>query len=250
MLRLLRYIAKIGTATKRSAFPPLADGVRGLPKLENVPCRDGCSACEQVCPTAAVITEDGKARIDLGACIACGMCVEVCPSGTIINDSSCSTARTARESLIISSEPVPLAPKLDHGRSIFSRSLAVRVVSTGCTACDLELAATGNAIFDMERFGVQIVASPRYADALVVTGPVPKAMHEPLIRCYESMPEPRIVIAVGTCAISGGVHKGGYTEANGVAAVLPVDVFVPGCPPHPSSIIQGIALAMNQATGK
>ena len=96
----------------------------------------------------------------------------------------------------------------------------------------------------MERFGVHVVASPRFADVLLVTGPVPKAMHEPLRRCYEAMPEPRLVIAVGTCAISGGVHKNGYTEANGVANVLPVDAFIPGCPPHPWSIIDGIRTAM------
>jgi Ni,Fe-hydrogenase III small subunit len=88
------------------------------------------------------------------------------------------------------------------------------------------------------------VASPRFADALLVTGPVGRAMQEPLRRCYEAMAEPRLVIAVGTCAVSGGVHRGGYAEANGVEPVLPVAAYVPGCPPHPWSIIHGILLAM------
>ena len=110
-------------------------------------------------------------------------------------------------------------------------------------ASDLELAAASNPIFDMERFGIQIVASPRFADALLITGPVPKAMHEPLLSCYEAMADPKIVIACGTCAISGGVHKNGYAEADGASAVLPVDLFIPGCPPHPWQIIRGILAA-------
>ncbi|MBX3072790.1 NADH-quinone oxidoreductase subunit NuoB [Candidatus Obscuribacterales bacterium] len=129
---------------------------------------------------------------------------------------------------------------------IFGRSIAIRVVSTGCSSCDLEIGAAGNPIFDMERFGMHVVASPRFADVLLVTGPVPKAMHEPLRLCYEAMSEPRLVVAVGSCAISGGVLKDSYAQANGVGAVLPVDVFIPGCPPHPWSIIDGIAMAMGR----
>ena len=98
----------------------------------------------------------------------------------------------------------------------------------------------------MERFGVHIVASPRYADALMVTGPVGKGMQLALERCYEAMPNPRMVVAVGTCAISGGVHRGGYTKAFGVDQVLPVDVYIPGCPPHPWQIVYGTLLAMNR----
>jgi Ni,Fe-hydrogenase III small subunit len=130
-------------------------------------------------------------------------------------------------------------------RSPFSKSLDIREVSTGCNATDLEVAAITNPIFDCSRFGIHFVPSPRFADALLVTGPVGKAMHEPLLRCYDAMAEPRIVIAVGTCAISGGVHRGGYAEANGATPHLKVDAFVPGCPPHPWSILHGILLAMN-----
>jgi Ni,Fe-hydrogenase III small subunit len=128
-------------------------------------------------------------------------------------------------------------------KGIFRRSLAIRVVSTGCSACDLEVLAVNNPIFDIERFGINVVASPRFADALLITGPVPKAMHAPLLSCYEAMARPKIVIACGTCSISGGVHEGTYTEANGVTSLLPVDVFIPGCPPHPWQLVNGILAA-------
>lgn len=124
------------------------------------------------------------------------------------------------------------------------------MVSTGDSASDLEVLATTNAIFDVGRLGVHFVASPRFADALLVTGPVGKAMREPLMRCYDAMAEPRLVIAVGTSAISGGLHRGGYAGANGVTDLLPVAAFVPGDPPHPWSIIHGILLSMGREPTK
>jgi Ni,Fe-hydrogenase III small subunit len=136
---------------------------------------------------------------------------------------------------------VVAAPASTHP---FQRSLSIREVATGDNAADLEVIAGTNAIFDVARFGVHFVASPRYADALLVTGPVGRAMRAPLLRCYEAMAEPRLVIAVGTCAISGGLFAGDYAEANGVSDLLPVTAFVPGDPPHPWSIIHGILLTM------
>lgn len=128
----------------------------------------------------------------------------------------------------------------------FLRSFHIREVSTGCNATDQEVAATINPIFDVSRFGVHFVASPRYADALLVTGPVGRAMQEPLLRCFDAMAEPRIVIAVGTCAISGGLHRDGYAEANGVDDSFPIAAYIPGSPPHPWSIIHGILIAMGR----
>jgi Ni,Fe-hydrogenase III small subunit len=161
---------------------------------------------------------------------------------------------TRREDLVLHTGPIaaaaPTSSQEIPGQGLFSRSVDVRAVSTGCSATDLEVSAITNAIFDCSRFGIQFVASPRFADVLLVTGPVGRAMHEPLIRCFESMADPRIVVAVGTCAISGGLHRTGYAGANGLTPHLDVQAFVPGCPPHPWSIIHGLLLAMGHAKGR
>jgi len=251
MLKLLTYILGQGVATARRKFPDLDEAANGLPALTAEPCAgSGCDACAQVCPTDAITVlgapADAAVVLDLGACIACGLCVDTCPSGTITRNLSTKTAAGRRQDLVLTNKPLAeeSPPATQSPPAIFRNSLAVRVVSTGCSACDLEIGAAGNPVFDMERFGVSVVASPRAADALLVTGPVGKGMGKALERCYQAMSEPRTVIAAGTCAISGGVHRGGYAEANGADSVLPVDVYIPGCPPHPWSIIHGLSLAM------
>lgn len=134
---------------------------------------------------------------------------------------------------------------------VLGRSLAVREVDAGsCNACEVEVNALSNPVYDIERLGVHIVASPRHADLLLVTGPVTRNMEFPLIKTYKAMPEPRIVAAMGVCAISGGMFKGSYCCHKGVAEVLPVDVYIPGCPPRPQAIIQGIMEALNMMEGK
>jgi len=252
MIRLLAYLLKKGIVTEKDYCSARSDETIGLPGLSGESCSGSeCSKCFQVCPTEAISVSDDQSsaeiKLDLGRCIACSMCVRICPDQTIVNNPSTVVAKENRQDLILSSTDrgAQMCKSAgDPAPSIFSRSVACRVVSTGCSACDLELSAASNSIFDMERFGIHIVASPRFADVLLVTGPVPKAMHLALKSCYEAMAEPKKVIAVGTCAISGGLHSGGYAEANGVSDILPVDVFIPGCPPHPWSIIDGIRRVM------
>jgi Ni,Fe-hydrogenase III small subunit/NAD-dependent dihydropyrimidine dehydrogenase PreA subunit len=247
MLRLLAYLLGKGVVTNKNIPEFLDENLLGLPVVTTSSCEAECNACIETCPTDAIIPSGNSVVIDRGACIACGQCVALCPSRTIENDLSVSTFAYDRQNLKISSESTKAQSK--NETSIFQQSLAIRVVSTGCSACDLEISAANNPIFDMERFGISVVASPRFADALLITGPVPKAMHEALLSCYQAMAYPKLVIACGTCAISGGVHKNAYTQADGVASLLPVDVFIPGCPPHPWQVLRGI-LAAQKLKGK
>lgn len=245
MLQTLVHLIKAGRVTPTERFPDLPDHARGLPKLTHAACSD-CGACEDACPTRAITVREKCVTLDLGRCIACGECVEGCASGTIAADRSTRTAVRKRTDLILRSGQS--RPVVESGNpSMFARSLHVREVSTGDNATDLEVAASINPIFDGGRFGVHFVASPRHADALLVTGPVGLAMQEPLRRCFEAMSEPRLVIAVGADAISGGLHRDGYAQANGVEPILPVDVWIPGAPPHPWSILHGLVVAMGHA---
>ena len=131
-------------------------------------------------------------------------------------------------------------------RGRLGRSLHVRQVDAGsCNGCELEIAATTNPLFDLERFGIHFVASPRHADVLLVTGPVTRNMEIALRRTYEAAPEPRVVVAVGACGCSGGIFgEGTYAAVGGVDRVLPVDVYIPGCPPRPQAILNGLLVAM------
>ncbi len=132
-------------------------------------------------------------------------------------------------------------------RRTLGRSLALRHLDSGsCNACDWELTALLNPVYDVRRLGIDFVASPRHADGVIVTGPVTRNLETAVRRTYEAVPEPRIVIAVGACATSGGMVGRSYASAGGVAEVLPVDVFIPGCPPRPEAIIFGILLAVGR----
>jgi Ni,Fe-hydrogenase III small subunit len=149
--------------------------------------------------------------------------------------------------------PVP-RPQLDGERELadaiarrLGRSLHVRHLDAGsCNGCDWEIAALLNPIHDVQRLGIDFVASPRHADLLLVTGVMTRNLEEAALRTYAAMPEPRLVVAVGACAISGGVFAGSYAARDGIGGVLPVDVFVPGCPPRPEALINGLLLAMGR----
>ena len=130
------------------------------------------------------------------------------------------------------------------------RSLAIREVDAGsCNGCELEIHALNNAFYDLERFGLRFVASPRHADVLLVTGPVTKNMREALERTYNATPDPKWVVAVGDCALDGGIFQGSYAVVGGVAAVVPVDLHIRGCPPRPEQLLQGLLALLDGATG-
>ena len=135
-----------------------------------------------------------------------------------------------------------LAQRVDRAaKTRLGRSLSIRQVDAGsCNGCELEIHALNNAFYDLERFGLRFVASPRHADVLLVTGPVTRNMREALLRTYNATPDPKWVVAVGACAKDGGIFAGSYAVAGGVGAVVPVDLHIPGCPPTPTQLLQGL----------
>ena len=135
-----------------------------------------------------------------------------------------------------------LSEKLDQvARRKLGRSLSIREVDAGsCNGCELEIHALSNAFYDLERFGLRFVASPRHADVLLVTGPVTKNMREALLRTYNATPDPKWVVAVGGCAADGGIFKGSYAVVGGVSDAVPVDLHIPGCPPSPTALLKGL----------
>ena len=137
----------------------------------------------------------------------------------------------------------------ERARQKLGRSLAIREVDAGsCNGCELEIHAVNNPVYDVERFGLKFVASPRHADVLLVTGPVTKNMREALQRTYDATPDPKWVVAVGDCAVDGGIFSGSYAVVGAVAAVVPVDLHIRGCPPRPVQLLEGLLALLELET--
>jgi Ni,Fe-hydrogenase III small subunit/NAD-dependent dihydropyrimidine dehydrogenase PreA subunit len=226
--------------------PALPDRHGGALRVEAAKCPDGCSECVSVCPTEAIAPLVRKGiTLDLGRCLFCAECVAACPHGVITQTGDHRMAVRRREDLILGEpgkEEVRLAAALDDKlRKLFGRSLRLRQVCAGGDgAAEADLNVLGTIGWDLSRFGIQFVASPRHADGLVVTGPVSASMELALKKTYDAIPEPKIVIAVGACAISGGPFARNPEVKNGVESILPVDLFIPGWPPHPLTILDGL----------
>lgn len=244
MLKALLERARQGhrTAAYPAQPPALPDRLRGLPVLDPARCADGCRACVDACPTGAISAEGGL-RLDLGRCLFCTDCQEACPQGAIAYGGDHRLAVRAREHLVLDGKAeYPRAAALDDRlKRLFGRSLKLRQVSAGgCNACEADINVLGTPVFDLGRFGIQVVASPRHADGLIITGPVTENMRLALKKTYDAVPPPKLVIAVGACAISGGPYIGHAEAHGGAASTVPVDLFIPGCPPHPYTILDGL----------
>lgn len=279
MFRILVRSVRTGIVTDPLPLAPRVQ--RGFPVIDFRRCT-ACGDCARACPTGAIQagaaeratpgSSPGTTRavsLAYGQCISCRECLPACPEAAVSVGGSFDLVAYTREQLVHRAsfdvdpasgratfrqeESVP-GPSLAESaktlaariRGRFGRSLHVRQVDAGsCNGCELEIGATANPVFDLERFGIHFVASPRHADLLLVTGPVTRNMEIALRRTLEATPEPRVVVAVGACGCSGGIFgEGTYAALGGVDRVVPVDVYIPGCPPPPQAILAGLFVAM------
>ena len=284
MFEILRQSLKTGVVTTSypKTPPEVSSRARGKPEIDWANWKDARPAAA-ICPTGAISYEDRNgqraARLDLAKCIFCGLCADVDPAIRMTNVCECAARR--REDLMTSasyrlkgdgthdhliSPPSVTTPQRnelspaqresldaigqkikERADKIFGRSLHIREVDAGsCNGCEVEIVGLNSPVYDIERFGIHFVASPRHADMLLVTGPVTRNMELALRKTYDAMPAPRVVVAVGACGCSGGIFGQNYASLGGVDQVIPVDVYIPGCPPNPHALLHGILLAVGR----
>ena len=219
---------------------PMREQFRGFPKFNT---GEDFSACKGVCPTGALSLD--PLSIDMGKCTFCGACERACKGIELTNGYK--LASSSREKLVIT-------PEIDYENylksavevreeihKIFGRSIKFRQVSAGgCNGCEMELNACSNVNFDMGRYGIEFVASPRHADGIVITGPITENMAYALEDCYKSVPDPKVVVLCGACAISGGVFQESEKINREFLEKYPIDLYIPGCPTHPLTFINAV----------
>jgi Ni,Fe-hydrogenase III small subunit/formate hydrogenlyase subunit 6/NADH:ubiquinone oxidoreductase subunit I len=277
MFEILRKSLATGIVTTRYPQVPaeVSSQARGRPEIDFANWRDARPAVV-ACPTGALAAEDGGGTrtltLDLGKCTFCGLCAEADAAIRMTNVRELAARRkadlvtTAKYELspggaqqkLLGPQPSalnPQPPSLDaigaelkaRVDKVLGRSLHIREVDAGsCNGCELEIVGLNSPVYDVERFGIHFVASPRHADMLLVTGPVSRNMELALRKTYDATPAPRLVVAVGACGCSGGIFGQNYASLGGVDKVIPVDVYIPGCPPNPHALLHGILLAVGR----
>ena len=222
-------------------IPAVFPRYRGKPVINTEVSPDTVLDCANACPQDAIDVD--RRTIDMGRCIFCGTCEQVSQKEFVSFSNDFEIATSCRQDLLTGNGDLPSLAQhaKQHFKKLFGRSLQLRQVSAaGCNACEADLNVLATPFFDLSRFGINFVASPRHADGIVVTGPVSKNMKTALIKTFEAIPEPKVVIAVGSCAISGGPFWGSPEVGDGLETILPVDLFIPGCPAHPLSNLHAL----------
>jgi len=278
MFKILQKTIKTGIVTVNypAEQAKISGHFRGRPNFDFEKWKDARPAVE-VCPTGAISLADKgdsrKVTVDYGLCVFCGLCAEASSDQAVRITQEFELATADRRNLVLTAEYTLNADRTHRAvrkvnrqlvnsrtdveslgekareriHKLLRRSLAIREVDAGsCNGCELEIVALNNPIHDIERFGIQFVASPRHADMLLVTGPVTRNMELALLKTLRAMAEPKVVVAVGACGISGGVFGVNYASLGGVDKALPVDVYIPGCPPRPQALLHGILLAVGR----
>ena len=235
LLFMKRQTEDIPILYEKKALMPLPDGTCTF-----------CRSCADACRTEAISISDAAWMIDLGRCIFCRRCSEVCENGSIKLVNAPDYVLKREDLIFRSGESTEREKGMisEDKRAVFGRSIDMRKVDTGsCNACEIELNSLFNPFYDIERFGLKLVASPRHADVLLVTGPLTDNMKEAFGSVIETTPDPKVIIASGTCAISGGLFSGGETSG-GIDGSADVDIFIPGCPPAPDTVTRALLSAL------
>lgn len=283
MLDILRTSLRTGRVTENYPVQAETRQPRGRPWIDPHRC-DTSGRCADACPSGAIVVSEEaphvrRWQLDLARCVFCGLCEDACPHGAISMSNKFELASRTRRDLIVG---VTHHPRIAGGsgeaptastcadmaawptntgpavhrlstriKALLRRSLHIRHMAAGSdNSTDWEISALLNPIYDIQRLGIDFVASPRHADLLLVTGAVTRHLEPALLATYEAMPEPRLVVAAGDEACGGGLLQGSYAVAGGVDRCLPVDVYVPGDPPRPQALIQGLLVALDRLQPK
>lgn len=242
MLKIIKNRVEQGCKTTSYPKEPihLYKRFRGLPRI-NADCDPAViRQCAEICPQDAIYCAEKK--IDLGKCTFCGRCENVADGAFVTFSQEFGMATSTREALVSDGSLPALAEHAkQHFKKLFGRSLQLRQVSAaGCNSCEADTNVLNTPFFDLARFGIDFVASPRHADGIHVTGPISKNMKAALIATFDAVPSPRVVIASGACAISGGAFYGSPEIVGDLNSIVPVDLYIPGCPPHPLTTLHAL----------